>query len=187
MALIILLVVLVAGVYNLFTGNFADAAILLGFVGIVGSVLYLMQRERQKGLDFLLWLQANRQSIEKGWSYYQGRKVSLSSGLAQYQACVSLLILTLRFRSPRVVVGSPENQTTGIIYTLVSAIAGWWGIPWGFVYTPQAIYRNLRGGYRQTVGQLLPTLDAEIAHAQKKLGFGRSDAAAQPAVAAAFK
>lgn len=185
MALIILLILLVAGVVHLFMGNFGDAGVLLGFVGVVGAVLYLMQRERQKGLDFLLWLQANRQSIEKGWSYYEGRKVTPSSVLAQYQACLSLFILTMRFRSPRVVVGSPKNQSTGVMYTLVSAVAGWWGLPWGFIYTPQAIYRNLHGGYRQTVRELLPTLDAEIAHAQKKPGFGRSDVL-RPTVAPAI-
>lgn len=186
MALIILLILLIAGIVDVFKGNFADAGLLLGFVGVVGVVLYLMQRERQKALEFLLWLQANRQSIEKGWSYYQGRKVTLRSVLAQYQACVSLFIVTMRFRSPRVVVGSPANHSTGIMYTLVSALAGWWGIPWGVVYTPQAIYRNLHGGYRQTVSELLPALDAEIQHAQKKAGFGRGDAS-QPTLAPALK
>lgn len=186
MALVILLILLVAGVVHVFLGHFGDGGLLLGVVGIIGGVFYLMQRERQKGLDFLLWLQANQQSIVKGWSYYQGRKVMPSSVLAQYQACISLLIMTMRFRSPRVVVGTPENQSTGVIYTLVSAATGWWGVPWGFIYTPQAIYRNLHGGYRQTVRELIPTLPAEIAHAQKKLGFGRDDAS-QPTVAPAFK
>lgn len=186
MALIILLMLLVAGVVDVFRGNFGDAAILLGFVGVVGYVLHLRGREHQKGLNFLLWLQENRQAVEKGWFYYQGRKVTPNSVLAQYQACVSLLILTLRFRSPRVIVGSPENRNTGVLYTLVSAVAGWWGVPWGFVYTPQAIYRNLKGGYRQTVKELLPNLEAEIAHAQKKRGSRSSDAS-QPTLAPAIK
>src|SRR5262252_5433782 len=112
MALVILLIMLVAGVADLFMGHFADAGVLLGFVGIVGAVLHLMSRERQKGLDFLLWLQMNQQSIEKGWSYYEDRKITPNTVLAQYQACVSLAILTLRFRSPRRIVGSPENQST---------------------------------------------------------------------------
>ena len=186
MALVILIILLIAGVVHVFMGNFADGGLLLGMVGIIGGVLYLMRRERQKGLDFLLWLQANQQSIEKGWSYYQGRKVMPTTVLAQYQACVSLLIMTMRFRSPRVIVGTRENQSTAIIYSLVSAVAGWWGIPWGFIYTPQALYRNLRGGYRQSVKELMPTLAGEIAHAQKKLGFGRGDAS-QPTVAPALK
>lgn len=186
MALVILLILLIAGIVHIFMGHFADGGLLLAVGGVISGVLYLMQRERQKGLDFLLWLQANRQSIEQGWSYYQGRKITPSSVLVQYQACVSLFIMTMRFRSPRVVVGSEQHQSTGVIYTLVSVIAGWWGIPWGFIYTPQAIYRNVRGGYRQTVRELLPQLDAEIAHAEKKAGFGRGDAS-QPAMAPAIK
>jgi len=186
MALVILLILLVAGLVHLVMGHFADAGVLLGFVGVFGAVLHLMRRERQKGLDFLLWLQTNQQSIEKGWSYYQDRKVTPNTVLAQYQACVSLFILTLRFRSPRRIVGSPENQSTGIVYTLISAVAGWWGIPWGFVYTPQAIYRNLKGGYRQTVRELLPNLAAEIAHADQKLG-SHSNNVHQPTFAAARK
>ena len=182
MALVILIILLIAGLAHLFMGHFGDAGLLLGFVGVIGMVLYLMHRERAKGLAFLLWLQANRPSIEKGWSYYEGRKVTLNSIVSQYQACVSLLILTMRFRSPRVVVGSPPQQNTAITYTLIASLFGWWGFPWGFIYTPQAIYRNLHGGYRQTVSELLPTLEAEIAHAQKKLGFGRGEAP-QPAVA----
>jgi hypothetical protein len=186
MALVLLLILLMAGLVNLFKGQFLDAAILLGFVGVVGGVLQYMRQERQKGLDFLLWLQANRHSIEKGWAYHESRKITLNTVLAQYQACVSLILLTLRFRSPRLIVGSPENSNKLLLYTLVSALAGWWGLPWGFVYTPQAIYRNLKGGYRQTVKELLPNLDAEIAHHQKKLGSPRSDTS-QPTLASATK
>jgi hypothetical protein len=186
MAVVVLLIMLIAGLAHLFMGHFADAGVLLGFVGIVGAALHVMRRERQKSLDFLLWLQANQQSIEKGWSYYQGRKVTLSSMLAQYQACVSLVILTLRFRSPRRIVGSRESQRTGVLYTLISAVAGWWGVPWGFVYTPQAIYRNLKGGYRQTVKDLLPNVAAEIAHVEKKLGSRPGDVS-RPTFASATK
>jgi hypothetical protein len=186
LAIVILVILLIAGVVHVLMGNFGDGGILLGFVGIVGVVLYFMHRERQKALEFLLWLQANRQSIEKGWSYYDARKVTPNSTLVQYQACVSLLIVTMRFRSPRVIVGSPEQQNTAILYMLISALFGWWGIPWGFIYTPQAIYRNAKGGYRQAVSELLPKLDSEIAYAQKKLGFGRGETP-QPAVAPAIK
>jgi len=31
-------------------------------------------------------------------------------------------------------------------WTLLSLIAGWWGIPWGLIFTSQSLYINLRGG-----------------------------------------
>jgi hypothetical protein len=63
---------LVAGLAYLFMGHFADAGVLLGCVCMVGSVLH-MRRERQKGRDFLLWLQAEPAINPKRWSRYQGR------------------------------------------------------------------------------------------------------------------
>lgn len=29
---------------------------------------------------------------------------------------------------------------------LISALTGWWGIPWGFIYTPATLFKLLRGG-----------------------------------------
>ena len=30
--------------------------------------------------------------------------------------------------------------------TLLTLVMGWWGIPWGFIYTPMALFTNLSGG-----------------------------------------
>jgi len=37
-------------------------------------------------------------------------------------------------------------------------VLGWWGIPWGPIYTVQVLLNNLRGGVKQTVGDLLAEL-----------------------------
>ena len=29
---------------------------------------------------------------------------------------------------------------------MISLVFGWWGFPWGFIYTPMALYTNLKGG-----------------------------------------
>ena len=31
-------------------------------------------------------------------------------------------------------------------YTLVSLVFGWWGFPFGLIYTPMALITNLSGG-----------------------------------------
>lgn len=31
-------------------------------------------------------------------------------------------------------------------YSLISALFGWWGFPWGLIYTPVALYTNAKGG-----------------------------------------
>jgi hypothetical protein len=34
----------------------------------------------------------------------------------------------------------------GMKYTAISLIMGWWGIPWGPIYTCKSLYMNLSGG-----------------------------------------
>ena len=38
----------------------------------------------------------------------------------------------------------------GLGYTLLSLFAGWWGIPWGPIYTIEALVANLGGGKNVT-------------------------------------
>ena len=172
MAVGLFVILLIAGIIHIFLGHFADGGLLLGLSGILGGVIYLLAQEQQKALDFLHWVQTNRQMIQQGWSYYESKKITPRTVVTQYQACISLFVFTTRFRSPRLVVDSDKSQTTAIIYTLISALFGWWGIPWGIIYTPQAIYRNFRGGYRQTIAELLTTVDAEVERLEKKLRRG---------------
>lgn len=169
MAVGLFVILVIAGMVHIFLGHFGDGGLLLGLSAILGGVIYLLAKEQQKALDFLHWLQTNRQMIQQGWSYYESKKVTPRTVVVQYQACISLLVFTTRFRSPRLVVGSDKSQSTAIIYTLISALFGWWGFPWGFIYTPQAIYRNFCGGYRQTIAELLTTVDAEVERLEKKL------------------
>jgi hypothetical protein len=64
-----------------------------------------------------------------------------------YQYCVSLVFITFRRNSPVKFVRAGESAVTaGLPFTLLTFIAGWWGIPFGLIYTPQVIYRNLNGG-----------------------------------------
>ena len=64
-----------------------------------------------------------------------------------YQYCVSVLIMTFRRNSGVKFVKAGESATAASLpYTLLSLVLGWWGIPWGFIYTPQVIYRNVKGG-----------------------------------------
>lgn len=64
-----------------------------------------------------------------------------------YQYCVSLLVITLRRNSPVKFIPAGESAVTaGLPFTLLSLALGWWGIPFGLIYTPQVLYRNLKGG-----------------------------------------
>jgi hypothetical protein len=64
-----------------------------------------------------------------------------------FQYCISIGIAT--FTRPSAVKYIPPGGSVlmaGLPYTMLSLIAGWWGIPFGPIFTVGAIYRNLRGG-----------------------------------------
>ncbi len=62
-----------------------------------------------------------------------------------YQYCVSILIMTFMRPSGIYFVRAGEHGK-GWMFTLLSAVAGWWGIPWGPIRTIQAIVTNVQGG-----------------------------------------
>jgi hypothetical protein len=64
-----------------------------------------------------------------------------------YQYCISILVMTFKRGSGIKVIEPGQSAVVpGLPYTLVSLVAGWWGIPWGPIYTIQSVFKNLRGG-----------------------------------------
>jgi len=65
--------------------------------------------------------------------------------------CVSIVILTFKQPSSIYFVRADESGIVkGLGFTLISLFFGWWGIPWGPIYTIQSLYNNLNGGYDVT-------------------------------------
>lgn len=156
-----LALLLIAGIVHIFLGHFADGGVLLGLSGLLGLVAYLIGKQGVEAREFLDWLKANKSQIEQGWAYYKGQKVRPKSEVTRYQGCISLLIVTTRFRS-RYVIDGRDAASVCLALTATSFLFGWWGFPFGFIFTPQAIYRNLRGGYKKTIAEILPRIDEEI-------------------------
>jgi len=64
-----------------------------------------------------------------------------------FQYAVSALIITFYRPSDIYFVRPGENALgKGLPFSLLSLVAGWWGIPWGPIRTIQALVVNFRGG-----------------------------------------
>src|SRR5215469_4805654 len=64
-----------------------------------------------------------------------------------FEYCISFIFVTLRKPSAVVLLRPGEyGLARGLPYTALSFLLGWWGLPWGLIYTPLAILTNLRGG-----------------------------------------
>jgi hypothetical protein len=75
-----------------------------------------------------------------------------------YQYVISILIMTFRRNSNIYFVKTDESAVVkGLPYTLLSLLVGWWGIPWGIIYTVQALITNLGGG-KDVTAQVLASI-----------------------------
>jgi hypothetical protein len=67
--------------------------------------------------------------------------------LVRYHYCISCLILTFRRSSDVYLIKAGESAIDkGLGYTLLSLLLGWWGFPWGIIYTLESLVTNLSGG-----------------------------------------
>jgi hypothetical protein len=64
-----------------------------------------------------------------------------------FQYCVSIVVMTFRRPSSIHFVRAGEGAfSKGLVCTLVSLTLGWWGLPWGPIYTIGSVFTNLGGG-----------------------------------------
>ena len=64
-----------------------------------------------------------------------------------YRYCISLLVITLRRPTDIYFVKAEGSRVrTGLPWTLLTLVMGWWGIPWGPIYSIQCLAKNLGGG-----------------------------------------
>jgi hypothetical protein len=75
------------------------------------------------------------------------RELAAGGRFVLFEYCISLIAVTLR--RPTDVYFLRAGQWAilrALPYIAVSLLLGWWGIPWGFIYTPLALFTNLSGG-----------------------------------------
>jgi len=88
-----------------------------------------------------------------------------------YRYTISLLVVTLRRSSDVYFVRSNERAAVkGLPYTMLTLIMGWWGIPWGPIYTIGSLATNMGGG-KDVTSEILNAVNAS---AKPSASAGRS-------------
>jgi hypothetical protein len=74
-------------------------------------------------------------------------EIQRGAKLVRYQYCVSLLVITFRRSSEVYFIPAGESAIgKGLPWTLITLVAGWWGIPWGPIFSIQSLITNFKGG-----------------------------------------
>lgn len=64
-----------------------------------------------------------------------------------FQYCISIVLMTFRRQSDIHFIKAGESTVgKSIGYTLLTLVLGWWGFPWGPIYTIGALIKNIGGG-----------------------------------------
>lgn len=79
------------------------------------------------------------------------RELKQGGKFVVFQYCYSLIFITYRRVSPVYYVRAGNlGIANGLRYSLISLLLGWWGFPWGPVFTVGSIFNNLKGGINIT-------------------------------------
>ena len=75
------------------------------------------------------------------------QQVLLGARFVVFESCTSIVLLSLRRSSDiHFILPGTSALSPGLRYTLWTLILGWWGRPWGPIWTIRAVVVNLGGG-----------------------------------------
>ncbi len=136
---IIGLLFLLGALYNVVTGNFADA--LAGVV--VSAFFFTLYAARYRK-----WQRDAAKLAAQDPRFMRCCKCGSSSDVAQraYLLTYSVIVYSSKSAGAFNPICKRCSIISGLHYSLVSLLVGWWGIPFGPIFTVQAVYRNFRGG-----------------------------------------
>ncbi|WP_339313996.1 hypothetical protein [Paenibacillus sp. FSL M7-0896] len=80
-----------------------------------------------------------------------------------YTYCFSVVLMTFRRSSDIYFIKAGEGSVKkGLKYTLLTFLVGWWGIPWGPIYSIGAFITNFKGG-KDVTNEVLAALSNQNA------------------------
>ncbi|MGQ0740018.1 MAG: hypothetical protein ACT4OJ_13265 [Bacteroidota bacterium] len=79
-----------------------------------------------------------------------------------FEFTISLIVATFKKTSGVYMIRGGESAAAkGLLFTVVSALFGWWGIPFGPKYTIENIRTNLKGG-KDVTDEVMATVAGHV-------------------------
>lgn len=111
------------------------------------------QNRRREELE--RFLAENVEQIRAATATFHGVPVTYATQLDVYEIVISYVIVTVRYPTRPVLVGASGSRSLRAFAIATTLLLGWWGIPWGPIWTVRSIARNARRSKRITVGELI--------------------------------
>lgn len=162
-ALLVGVIAFAAGASNLFgtERNLVDASAALGIAAVLFGIFFFARAARKKDKDFLEWMLTNAEAITGGGARYGNTLITPATVLTRYQLALSFVLVTFKIPSRYYPEGDSAPFLLPVSLSVTTLALGWWGIPWGPIYTVQVLAGNLRGGVKETVGDLFAAVSSQ--------------------------
>jgi hypothetical protein len=126
------------------------------FCPVVLSVLAEINQRK-----FVRWLETNIDALATGEAVYRGIKVTAHTEVVTFDLAFSVVVASFKIPSQMFFVGQHRLWLWRTLYSFGSFIFGWWGFPYGPIYTVQSLHDNLKSRNRRRLIDMvdIPTWD----------------------------
>lgn len=88
------------------------------------------------------------------------RELQNGGRFVMFQYCISIIVMTFRRGSDIYFIRADESAAKySWQYSLLTFVLGWWGIPWGPIYSIGSLYTNFSGG-KDVTQEVLASMNA---------------------------
>lgn len=116
---------------------------------------------KKNNVLFDSWLEENGKTILAEGLDYKGTLITKDTKLTRFNLVVSLVAFSFKVPSRLYIEGHDKPKLLGAIYGFLSGVLGWWAIPWGPIWTIEALAGNLSGGQKLTVEEYFNPIEKE--------------------------
>ena len=175
----------ITGVWLVFTdqeraGQVGASIILVtSSIAIAAGTAYCLYRQFKwvkENQRFTAWLVANAEKMRSNQlAFYRSQRITLDTELVRHHLVFSALILSCRMQTRWIIKGMEPRFRNALAACLYTLFYGWWGIPFGIIWTPVALVKNLIGSTTVRVSELLQPAPAKPAGFSDRFWSGYSD------------
>ncbi len=131
---------------------------LLVFSSICAIFFVASSRAAKRTARFEQWLQLNAESVIQHGATYEGAEINRHTEVRRFLVALSVIVASFKIPTRHHIAGLDNFAHKQIQYSLATLVCGWWGVPWGPVYTVQSLAKNVSGGYIMTIEEYLAEL-----------------------------
>ena len=87
-------------------------------------------------------------------------EIQRGAKLVVYQYAISILVMSFRRASNIHYIPAGHSAVSkGLPWTALTLVAGWWGVPWGPIFSIQSLITNFKGG-KDVTAEIMAQLTA---------------------------